>query len=230
MPQRSALGAGNRGAGTDQLMFHKPRSHCGQWHTRYPSPALPSRRHSPPVSPSLGPGVPVQKPSPTPCPPCPCLPVSPIFSLPICFLPLPSRRRSLSLSPRLSPTPPPPLPAPPRPWVSLCHWLRPGDLVTAPRQAPHSPLPGGEGRGGSGRGRVGGVATPFPTSQAPGAERWPGRGRAGFPGARVPAPGPGPPGPGPDGLHREPGVLRGAGARGPLRPPALGESPGPGAG
>lgn len=139
MPQRSALGAGNRGAGTDQLMFHKPRSHCGQWHTRYPSPALPSRRHSPPVSPSLGPGVPVQKPSPTPCPPCPCLPVSPIFSLPICFLPLPSRRRSLSLSPRLSPTPPPPLPAPPRPWVSLCHWLRPGDLVTAPRQAPHSP-------------------------------------------------------------------------------------------
>ncbi|XP_023557177.1 collagen alpha-1(I) chain-like [Octodon degus] len=40
----------------------------------------------------------------------------------------------------------------------------------------------------------------------------------------------GPPGARPDGLHREPGVLRGVGARAPLRFAARGEPPGPRAG
>lgn len=133
------------------------------------------------------------------------------------------------------PPPPPPLPAPlglPPPPAA------PGRPRPGPSPGPHSPagwrrgsrtLPAGP-RGGSRR-------LPPPTCGAP-----PGRALARAGGARLPThpapsspprarvPAPGPPGARPDGLHREPGVLRGAGARAPLRPPAPGEPPGLGAG
>lgn len=209
-----------------------------QWHTRWPSPALPSRLHFLPVSPSVGLGLPAHRLRPPSL--SPRFPLSPSLSLLICFLPPPSRRRSFSRPPSLGRSPPrpepppPPLPAPPGlPPPAAA----PGRPRRRPSPGPRSPAGWRRGpstlRAGTRRGRR---RPPSRRARRPGAARWPGQGagrlpphRPPTPSALVPAPGPGPPGARPDGLHREPGVLRGAGARAPLRPPAPGEPPGPGA-
>lgn len=127
-------------------------------------------------------------------------------------------------------TPPPPLPASPPSGLPLS-LAAPGARVTAPRPPRTPPLPQAVPpprrlREGTGWGR----RRPPPTSEAP----WAGGGGP-APGASASLlPGTGPRGARPDGLHRELGVLRGAGARAPLRPPTSGEPPGelpgPGAG
>lgn len=200
------------------------------WHA--PGSALP--RHSQPVSLS-GTWSPRCRDSiPRLCPPRPSLPVSPSLSPLICFLSLPSLRRSLFRSPRLSQsaapvpgTPLPPLPAPPAlgsPAVTGC--------VRAPLSPPLAgpSLPPASWQCRQRRLREGtGWGHCHPPPDVPGVLGW---GRASSRGARVPAPrpGPGPPGARPDGLHGELGVLRGAGTRAPLQSPAPRESPVPGVG
>lgn len=137
----------------------------------------------PAVSSSLGLGLPrAEAASPLSVP---RVPISPSLSPLICFLPLPSRPPALSLSRRVrrpgSRDPRAPLLAPPCPRVSLLT-----GCVRAPVSPPLArprapPLPGTAGRGGSGRGRAGGIAGPLPTLPAPWAERWLGRGAGGGP-------------------------------------------------
>lgn len=99
--------------------------------------------------------------------------------------------------------------------------------VAAPRRAPHSYCLAERWRRRrrTPTGRAGGVALLPPRRRRLGPRgRW-GWGRASSRVIRVPAPGP--PGAGPDGLHREPGVLRGARASALLRPAAPRDSAGP---
>ena len=149
------------------------------------------------------------------------------------FLPRLLLRRSLSCHPRpvlsgsavpVRGTPPPPLPASPAlgsPSVTgcsrcPCHRPPSGPALLRFLAVKRQKAPGGDGLG----------ASP-PPPDVGGAQGW---GRAISPGARVHAPRPGPPGARADGLHGELGVLRGAGTRAPLWPPAPGESSGPSAG
>lgn len=184
-----------------------------------------------PVSPASGPGRPV----PRLCPPRPC---PPLLIISPYLLPASTVAPSVSCSPpRTQPARAPPLPGPrrrpsprPRPRVSRCHWSLPAP-VSPPLARPGLPRfqavpPPRRLREGTGWGR----RRPPPTSEAP----WAGGGGP-APGASASLlPGTGPRGARPDGLHRELGVLRGAGARAPLRPPTSGEPPGelpgPGAG
>lgn len=162
--------------------------------------------------------------SPSSCPPRPCPPPHYLSLSASCLFP-----RYLSRLPALSaPAPQPPgpghRPSPrPRPRVSLCHWLLPAP-VSPPLVRPGLPrflaVPPRRLREGT----AGGVAAPLPH------RRRPGLGGGPAPGAPAYPLGTGPRGARPDGLHGELGVLRGAGARAPLRPPTPGEPPGPGAG
>lgn len=122
-------------------------------------------------------------------------------------------------------TPPPPLsrsvPSGPLPVLCLQR------LCRRPSQGPALPLPVGTvaeaeaDSDGAGRGRL----PPSPRGRQLGPKGSWGWGRACSRIVRVPAPGP--PGARPDGLHREPGVLRGARACAPLRSAAPRDSAGP---
>ena len=171
----------------------------------------------PSVSPSLGLGLPrAEAASPLSVP---RVPVSPSLSLLICFLPLPSRPLAHSLSLCRSAAPVPrPCAAPPHataPSGLPPHWLRPGvrARVTAPCRAPCSPASWSCGPRRLREGTGWGCRRP-PPDVAGSLGRADARARGWL-------------APRPDGLHRELGVLRGAGARASLQPPGPGEPPGP---